>query len=128
MSDRKFNLLILLCAILWFAMTLAAIFHQYQLMASPALVFVGSFVVTVPVWASITLLGYQLNALKQDEYRQHMLRSQMLWASTMAISFASFMGFSQEYDSLDGNSSYVTTITAWFLGFLIRGLSSKARL
>ncbi len=128
MSDRKFNSLMLLCAILWFAMTFAAVLHSSQLKAMPAFVFLASFVVTAPVWASIGLLAYQLNVLKQDEYRQHMLRSQMLWASTFAISVASLFGFSQEYDLYPGDSSYVATITAWFLGFLIRGLSSTARL
>lgn len=128
MSEFKFNLLQLSCAILWLAMTNAAAWHAIELRAMPAYVFIGAFVITAPVWASVGLLAYQLNALKQDEYRQHLLRSQMLWASTMAISFSSFMGFYQAYDSEPGNSSNVATITAWFVGFLIRGLSSTARL
>lgn len=125
MSNRKFNLLVLLCAILWLAMTFAAIPFAQELMAMPSLGrILVSFVVSAPVVATLSLLTRRLAALKQDEYQQHLLRGQVLWASIIAIMMTATTGFAMAYAPDANGMIYTMTVTAWYAGFLLRGFTS----
>jgi hypothetical protein len=125
MSNRKFNFLVLLCAILWLGMTFAAIPFSEELMAMPSLGrLLVSFGVSAPVVATLSLLTQRLAALKHDEYQQQLLRGQVLWASIMAIMMTATTGFAMAYAPDANGMIYTITVTTWYAGFLLRGLTN----
>lgn len=129
MKNWKFNALIFGCAVIWIALTIAATQFRGQL---EAMHWPGRFLIALaissPVLASLALLAKQIEHLKTDEYQQHLLRAQILWAATLAIGACAVQGFVQAYAPGEANFSYVMVITIWFAGFLLRGLSSAAKL
>jgi hypothetical protein len=128
MKNWKFNALVGLCGLLWMGIGAAGIFYEQTLIAMPPPgITLLSMLVPIPILITMSLIIYQIKALDKDEYQQMTLRSQLLWASILALVIPSAIGFSSSFQQTPDRHAYILPVFAWYVAFLIRGFSSTTR-
>jgi hypothetical protein len=129
MKNWKFNALVGLCGLLWMGIGVAGIFYKQALIAMPLPgLTLLSMLVSTPILMTMGLLIYQIKALKTDEYQQLVLRAQLVWASIVAMMISSTIGFSSSFQETPYRHGYFLPVFAWYVAFLLRGLSRATRL